>query len=46
MFDGNGKPWVIELNSMPGLYFTPNEKPYMVKMYKKLLCVFKKELNI
>lgn len=46
MFDKNKKPWIVELNSMPGLYFTPNEKPYMMEMYQELLKVFKKELNI
>jgi glutathione synthase/RimK-type ligase-like ATP-grasp enzyme len=45
MFDKNKKPWIVELNSMPGLYFTPSEKPYMLKMYEELLKVFKKKLN-
>jgi glutathione synthase/RimK-type ligase-like ATP-grasp enzyme len=45
MFDEKKKPWVVELNSMPGLYFTPTEKPYMVEMYKELLKVFKKKLE-
>ncbi len=40
MFDENGFPWVVELNSMPGLYFTPEEKPFMLKMYAVLLKVF------
>ena len=44
MFDENQKPWIVELNSMPGLFFTPEEKPYMIKMYQELLEVFKKEL--
>lgn len=46
MFDEQGNPWVVELNSMPGLYFTPNEKPYMLKIYKELLKVFKKKLAL
>lgn len=46
MFDKNEKPWVVELNSMPGLYFTPSEKPYMIKMYKELLSMFKKEVGL
>jgi glutathione synthase/RimK-type ligase-like ATP-grasp enzyme len=41
MFDKKGKPWLVELNSMPGLYFTPEEKPYMIKMYQELLKLFK-----
>jgi len=45
MFDEKKRPWVVELNSMPGLYFTPAEKPYMVKMYRELLKVFKKKLQ-
>jgi glutathione synthase/RimK-type ligase-like ATP-grasp enzyme len=46
MFDENKKPWIVELNSMPGLYFTPAEKPYMVNMYNELLKVFKKKLEV
>jgi glutathione synthase/RimK-type ligase-like ATP-grasp enzyme len=46
MFDEKSKPWVVELNSMPGLYFTQAEKPYMLKMYRKLLETFKKKLEI
>ncbi len=40
MFDEEGTPWIVELNSMPGLYFTPEEKPHMLKMYQKLLDMF------
>lgn len=45
MFDEKKKPWVVELNSMPGLFFTPEEKPYMTEMYREMLKVFKKKLN-
>ena len=45
MFDRRGKPWVVELNSMPGLYFTPEEKPSMIKMYRSLLQTFKNKLG-
>ncbi|MDO8240549.1 MAG: ATP-grasp domain-containing protein [Candidatus Moranbacteria bacterium] len=45
MFDENKKPWVVELNSMPGLFFTPEEKPYMLEMYAELLQVFKTALK-
>ena len=41
MFDENKKPWIVELNSMPGLFFTPEEKTSMLKMYTELLRVFK-----
>lgn len=46
MFDEKRKPWIVELNSMPGLYFTSAEKPYMLKMYDELLMIFKKKLKI
>ena len=45
MFDEKKKPWIVELNSMPGLFFTPAEKPYMLAMYKELLLIFKKTLR-
>jgi glutathione synthase/RimK-type ligase-like ATP-grasp enzyme len=41
MYDTNKKPWVVELNSMPGLYFTPEEKTCMTKMYHSLLHIFR-----
>jgi glutathione synthase/RimK-type ligase-like ATP-grasp enzyme len=41
MFDEKKRPWIVELNSMPGLFFTPEEKPSMIKMYKELLKIFK-----
>jgi glutathione synthase/RimK-type ligase-like ATP-grasp enzyme len=41
MFDENKKPWIVELNSMPGLFFTPEEKKSMLGMYAELLSVFK-----
>ncbi len=45
MFDETGRPWVVELNSMPGLYFTSKGNRYMVKMYDALLKVFKERLD-
>jgi len=45
MFDQDKRPWIVELNSMPGLFFTPQEKPYMIEMYKELLKIFKKFLS-
>jgi glutathione synthase/RimK-type ligase-like ATP-grasp enzyme len=44
MFDENDKPWIIELNSMPGLYFTDQEKPFMIELYKQIIKVFQKKL--
>lgn len=46
MFDENKRPWIVELNSMPGLYFTPQEKPHMLKLYQELIDVFLKKLEI
>lgn len=45
MFDKNQRPWIVELNSMPGLYFTPEEKPSMERMYNALLDVFQRKLS-
>lgn len=45
MFDQHKRPWVVELNSMPGLYFSYEEKPYMIEMYNELLQVFKDNLK-
>ena len=46
MFDKDKHPWIVELNSMPGLYFTPTEKPYMLKMYQELLDLFQYKLGL
>lgn len=45
MFDKRGIPWVVELNSMPGLYFTPEEKSSMLGMYQSLLHIFQNALS-
>jgi glutathione synthase/RimK-type ligase-like ATP-grasp enzyme len=45
MFDENQKPWIVELNSMPGLYFTAQEKPHMLKLYQEIIDVFLKKLD-
>lgn len=45
MFDETERPWVVELNSMPGLYFTPEEKPSMERLYAELLTVFQNKLG-
>jgi glutathione synthase/RimK-type ligase-like ATP-grasp enzyme len=44
MFDEKKRPWIVELNSMPGLFFTPEEKSHMLKMYEELLATFKNKL--
>lgn len=46
MFDEDFKPWIVEFNSMPGLYFTEEEKPYMMEMYQELLEVFQRQLAL
>ena len=43
MFDEYLNPWIVELNSMPGLFFTAEEKPYIVKLYRELVKMFKKQ---
>ncbi len=40
MFDREGRPWIVELNSMPGLYFDAAEKPYMEALYARIFKLF------
>lgn len=44
MFDENKRPWIVELNSMPGLFYTPEEELYMIGLYEELISVFLKKL--
>jgi glutathione synthase/RimK-type ligase-like ATP-grasp enzyme len=46
MFDEYGQPWIVEFNSMPGLYFTEEEKPHMMKLYKALIEVFHRQIAL
>lgn len=46
MFDEHGKPWIVECNSMPGLFYTASEKPFMIDFYKELIQVFKRRSNV
>jgi glutathione synthase/RimK-type ligase-like ATP-grasp enzyme len=46
MFDEHGQPWIVEFNSMPGLYFTEEEKPYMMEMYEALIAVFSQQIDL
>ncbi|PIR73654.1 MAG: hypothetical protein COU40_01395 [Candidatus Moranbacteria bacterium CG10_big_fil_rev_8_21_14_0_10_35_21] len=41
MFDKSQKPWIIELNSMPGMYFPKEEEKCMEKTYLELIKLFK-----
>ncbi len=45
MFDGTGRPWVIEYNTMPGMFFPTDEKATMLRVYKRLLRELKKSLT-
>lgn len=40
MFDELGDPWIVELNSVPGLYTTPADKDRMNTLYEKMLQLF------
>lgn len=41
MFDQDQRPWIVELNTMPGLYFSPEQYYWRDKMYKKMIDLFK-----
>jgi glutathione synthase/RimK-type ligase-like ATP-grasp enzyme len=45
MFDEHTRPWIIEFNTMPGMYFPPSEKITMVRVYTRLLQEIKKILT-
>ncbi len=46
MFDEKKRPWVVELNSMPGMCFEPGQERTKRELYDKLLKVFKENLEI
>ncbi|MFZ1626537.1 MAG: ATP-grasp domain-containing protein, partial [Candidatus Moraniibacteriota bacterium] len=37
MFDENSQPWIIEFNTMPGMYFPPEQETTMLHVYGRLL---------
>ncbi len=37
MFDETGRPWIIEFNTMPGMFFPPEEEVTMRRVYSRLL---------
>lgn len=41
MFDKKQIPWVIELNGMPGLYFSEDQKDDMGRVFLRLVTLFK-----
>ncbi|MEA2007353.1 MAG: hypothetical protein U9O20_04325 [Patescibacteria group bacterium] len=43
MFDEMQKPWIVELNSMPGMYFEPGQEKIRRHFYQKLLEVIRNE---
>ena len=45
MFDSKKRPWVIEFNSMPGLYFTPDSDAAKRHMCNQLLTIFRTQLS-
>lgn len=44
MFDENQRPWIIEYNTMPGMFFPPEEKEVMLRVYRRLLEELKQAL--
>lgn len=45
MFDEKQNPWIVELNSMPGMYFAKGQEKIRSYFYKNLLAVFKNILK-
>lgn len=41
IFDASGKPWIVELNTMPGLYPDDSERPHIGKLYRAILQALK-----
>lgn len=41
IFDQAGVPWIVELNTMPGLYPDESERPYIEKLYRAIIRVLK-----
>ncbi len=44
IFDKKQKPWIVELNTMPGIFFYPSQKKWMDKFYLELIKIFKENL--
>jgi glutathione synthase/RimK-type ligase-like ATP-grasp enzyme len=45
MFDKRKTPWIVELNSMPGMYFAPGQEKTRECFYNKVASVFKNILD-
>lgn len=46
MFDKEQRPWIIELNSMPGLFFSKDQYEERDRFYHALINLFKKTTTI
>lgn len=44
MFDENFRPWIIEFNTMPGMYFPSSERATMIRVYTRLLKELQKSI--
>lgn len=45
IFDETARPWIVELNTMPGVYFTPGQEATRDRFYHALIQDFKEILN-
>lgn len=41
IFDRSGTPWIVELNTMPGLYPDVSERPHIEKLYRAIAKVLR-----
>lgn len=41
IFDPSGRPWIVELNTMPGLYPDESERPHIEDLYLAIINVLK-----
>lgn len=46
MFDENQRPWIIELNTMPGIYFSSDQSEEMTRFYEATIAVLKEAASI
>lgn len=45
MFDETGRPWIVELNTMPGIYFSPGQEKERDAFFLALIKEFKRCLD-
>ncbi|MFA9262771.1 MAG: RimK family alpha-L-glutamate ligase [Undibacterium sp.] len=41
IFDPSGTPWIVELNTMPGLYPDESERPHIYRLYTAIISAMK-----